>query len=204
MKKTIYTLEELAQDFDLTERTARYYIENVLPPHHKKGRGKKSEYGQDTWNCFAFLQLARERYGLRPGQVAEVLADIPQSTIDRVASGEEELAVATIPSAPSYSGPTKRASERARRYLPMNPIKQARHSLYSFDPISAHKDMLQSDLSALSPEYETNETRYAPEWQQVFRDDLVRIQCRLEEPLDDHQLEQIEMAAKLIRLALKM
>lgn len=203
MKKTIYTLEELAQDFDLTERTARYYIEKVLPPHHKKGRGKKAEYGQDTWNCFAFIQLAREQHGLRPGQVAGVLADIPQSTIDRVVSGEEELAVATIPTAPSFSGPTKRASERARRYLPIKPKEQARHSLYSYGPIFPNKELLKSESAASSPEYETNETRYTPEWQQVFRDNTVRIQCRLEQPLDDHQMEQIEMAAKLIQLALK-
>ena len=38
----------LAADFDLTPRTARHYIENVLPAHHKTGRGKLARYGQDT------------------------------------------------------------------------------------------------------------------------------------------------------------
>ena len=35
-----YTLAALAEKTGLTERTVRYYIEKVLPPHHKQGRGK--------------------------------------------------------------------------------------------------------------------------------------------------------------------
>ena len=42
-----YTLAELAEETGLTGRTVRYYIEQVLPPHHKQGRGKLARYGQD-------------------------------------------------------------------------------------------------------------------------------------------------------------
>ena len=67
-KADSYTLEELAADFDLTPRTARHYIENVLPPHHKTGRGKLARYGQDTWNCFAFIQKVRQQSGFTAAQ----------------------------------------------------------------------------------------------------------------------------------------
>jgi len=83
-----YTLEQLAEDFELTPRTARHYVENVLPGHHKKGRGKLARYGQDTWNCFAFIQKARVEK-LTTAQIAGVLADLDQAQIDRVAEGME-------------------------------------------------------------------------------------------------------------------
>ncbi|MCJ7816071.1 MAG: helix-turn-helix domain-containing protein, partial [Xanthomonadales bacterium] len=87
-----YTLEELAETFDLTPRTARHYLENVLPAHHKQGRGKLAFYGQDTWNCFAFIQKARSEK-LTASQISRVLADLSQAQINRVAQGEEELTI---------------------------------------------------------------------------------------------------------------
>ena len=94
-----YTLAALAEKTGLTERTVRYYIEKVLPPHHKQGRGKLARYSQDTLNSIRFIVLVGERYGFKPGQAKGVLADVPQETIDRVVRGEEELAVMTVPSA---------------------------------------------------------------------------------------------------------
>ena len=103
-----YTLAELADKCGLTERTARYYIENVLPSHHKKGRGKLAQYGQDTYNCFQFIQQAKKRYGFRPGQIQGVLASIGQETIDRTttslpATRSALLFVVEIPSSASNS-----------------------------------------------------------------------------------------------------
>ena len=72
-EENTYTLEDLARDFDLTARTARHYIANVLPPHHKKGRGKLARYGQDTWNCFAFIQKVREQAGVTMTYLNEAL-----------------------------------------------------------------------------------------------------------------------------------
>src|SRR5210317_1749014 len=97
-KDHTYTLAELAEVTSLTERTVRYYIEQVLPPHHKQGRGKLARYGEDTLNCIRFILLVRDRYGFKPGQAKGVLADVPQETIDRVVRGEEELAVMSVPS----------------------------------------------------------------------------------------------------------
>ena len=97
-KTNTYTLEELAEAFGLTPRTARHYIENVLPPHHKTGRGKLARYGQDTWNCFAFIQKARRESGFTAAQISEVLATLDQAQIDRVAEGREEMRIVTSPS----------------------------------------------------------------------------------------------------------
>ena len=106
---TTYTLEELAGAFDLTPRTARHYIENVLPPHHKTGRGKLARYGQDTWNCFAFIQRVRQDAKLTAAQLSDVLARLDQEQIDRVAEGREELAIYV---APGFSTSMKQSPER--------------------------------------------------------------------------------------------
>ena len=110
-----YTLEQLAEDFELTPRTARHYIENVLPGHHKKGRGKLARYGQDTWNCFAFIQKARVEK-LTTAQIAGVLADLDQAQIDRVAEGMEELTIVPIPAvkSPSFLSSPRMASASRR------------------------------------------------------------------------------------------
>ncbi len=117
-KPNTYTLEELAADFDLTPRTARHYIENVLPPHHKTGRGKLARYGQDTWNCFSFIQKVRRESGFTATHITDVLATLDQEQIDRVAEGREDLRIVTSPSlsasmnySPKHDLP--RASQRA-------------------------------------------------------------------------------------------
>jgi DNA-binding transcriptional MerR regulator len=96
-EKTSYTLEELAGTFKLTPRTARHYIENVLPPQHKSGRGRRAHYGQDTWNCFAFIQRARQDK-LTMAQISNLLGTLGQAQIDLVARGLEDLAI--VPTAP--------------------------------------------------------------------------------------------------------
>lgn len=87
-----YSLEELAEEFGLTPRTARHYISSMLPPQHKTGRGRRARYGQDTWNCFAFIRRARQG-GLTMTQIAGQLASLGQPRIQRVARGIEELAI---------------------------------------------------------------------------------------------------------------
>jgi DNA-binding transcriptional MerR regulator len=89
-----YTLQQLADAFGLTPRTARHYVENILPPGHKTGRGKRARYGQDTWNCFAFIRKAR-RDKLTLAQIAALLSTLSQPAIDRVARGLEDLCIAT-------------------------------------------------------------------------------------------------------------
>jgi DNA-binding transcriptional MerR regulator len=105
-EKTSYTLEELAGMFNLTPRTARHYIENVLPPQHKTGRGRRAHYGQDAWNCFAFIRRARQDK-LTMAQISDLLGTLGQAQIERVAGGLEDLAI--VPTAPEprevYSSP---------------------------------------------------------------------------------------------------
>ena len=96
-----YSLQELADAFGLTPRTARHYIENVLPPHHKSGRGRRARYGQDTWNCFAFIRKAR-RDQLTMAQIATLLGELAQPAIDRVARGLEDLFI--VPAAREEPG----------------------------------------------------------------------------------------------------
>lgn len=87
-----YTLEELAEAFGLTARTARHYIEHVLPPHHKTGRGKRARYSEDTRICFAFIRQARADK-LTLGQISQLLAEFSPAQIEKVARGQEELAI---------------------------------------------------------------------------------------------------------------
>jgi DNA-binding transcriptional MerR regulator len=101
-----YTLEELASAFNLTPRTARHYIANVLPPRHKTGRGRRARYGQDTWNCFAFIRKAR-RDRLTMRQISNLLGTLGPSQVEQVVQGLEELSI--VPTAPEprevYSSP---------------------------------------------------------------------------------------------------
>jgi DNA-binding transcriptional MerR regulator len=87
-----FSLQELADAFGLTPRTARHYIENILPPRHKSGRGKRARYGQGTWNCFAFIRKARQDK-LTLAQITALLEELEQPAIDRVARGFENLCI---------------------------------------------------------------------------------------------------------------
>jgi DNA-binding transcriptional MerR regulator len=205
-----YTLAELAERTGLTERTVRYYIEQVLPPHHKQGRGKLARYGQDTLNSIRFILLVRERYGIKPGQAKGVLADVPQETIDRVVHGEEELAVMTVPSAPAGMKPGRpsslpAASARRQKYMGEE-IHSLKSSLVMEDHPGSVFDQELSELMA-NPEPERLAVLSPSEpgnaWRTIFADGQVRIQCRGKHKLTAHQEEQIKAATKLIELALK-
>lgn len=209
-KDHTYTLAELAEETGLTERTVRYYIEQVLPPDHKQGRGKLARYGQDTLNCIRFILLVRERYGFKPGQAKGVLADVPQQTIDRVVRGEEELAVMAVPSAPvsmklEQASNMPRSSARMAKY--MN-VEERIHKTAQAQ--QDHLDFLfEAKMPEDKPEPEINEladysiARSAEPWRTIFADEQIRIQCRGNRRLTSHQEEQIETAARLIELALR-
>ena len=204
-----YTLAELAEKTGLTDRTVRYYIEQVLPPHHKQGRGKLARYGEGTLNCIRFIVLVGERYGFKPGQAKGVLADVPQETIDRVVRGEEELAVMTVPSVH-----TKMSIERASS-MPSSSARMAKHVTGDQHRMKASRVMedrpdalLDAEMSGPNFEPEIDEMasysvaeRIDP-WRPIFADEQVRIQCRGRHKLTSYQEEQIEIAARLIELAL--
>jgi DNA-binding transcriptional MerR regulator len=205
-----YTLAELAETTGLTERTVRYYIEQVLPPHHKQGRGKLARYGTATLNAIRFILLVDERYGFKPGQAKGVLAGIGQDTVDRVVRGEEELAVMTVPLdsplmkfSPAASQP--RASARMEKYRVMesrspeeNRLTRYIKNLSDEEPVSVmeHRPLFESPGS--HPSAHGNDP-----WRTIFTSGPVRIQFRGQHLPNAHQRQQLEAAARLIELALK-
>jgi len=93
-----YSLEDLAGAFGLTTRTARHYVEKVLPPGHRTGRGRRARYGRETRDCFAFIRKAR-REGLTLAQITGLLQQLDPPRIERVARGLDELSI--VPVAPA-------------------------------------------------------------------------------------------------------
>ena len=209
-EKDTYTLAELAEKCGLTERTTRYYIEKVLPPHHKQGRGKLARYGRDTLSSIRFIKLVGDNHGIRPGQARDVLARVPQETIDRVVSGEEELAVMSVPSVPvkmsdSPAGTIPRPSLRAARFMESRPQKPASRDM---SPESAvffsDEDLFMSDAEPEIKELRSYSLAEHDEpWRTVYSNEKVRVQCKGNKKLTEHQEEQVEAASRLIELALR-
>jgi DNA-binding transcriptional MerR regulator len=200
MNEPHYTLEELAKAFGLTLRTARHYIENVLPAHHKKGRGRLARYGQDTWNSFAFMRKAREE-GLTTTQISGVLADLSQSQIDRVADGLEELTIVPTPSIES------------RGVFSSHRMASASHRMKN---VAENKQPFQEEASLLrSPQAEfkaeirddvfdkdfIGDPESAPRWQVLYSDDELQITHQGDASAD--QREQVRLAARLIKRILR-
>lgn len=207
-----YTLAELALETGLTERTVRYYIEQVLPPHHKQGRGKLALYGLDTLNCIRFIVLVDQRYGFKPGQAKGVLANVPQETIDRVVRGEEELTVMTVPITPTPMKPGKvdrlpRSSERMAKAMlsersglrANRPTGDRLDLLLDAEMYGSHSESEPASDDALVYSLE----EFSDPWRIIFANEQVRIQYRGDSSLTSLQQEQIETAARLIELALK-
>ena len=190
-KEPGYTLEELAEAFDLTPRTARHYIENVLPAHHKKGRGKLAHYDQDTWNCFAFIQKARAEK-LTTAQISGVLANLGQAQIDRVAQGQEEL---TIVPTPSLESPGVFSADRLA-----SPSKRMSRMLAEEAPPPEPPAMMSMAPSDFEAE-EFSEPQSAPRWQVLYSDDELQITHQGEASTE--QREQVRLAAKLVKRILK-
>jgi DNA-binding transcriptional MerR regulator len=196
-----HTLEELAEAFDLTPRTTRHYIENVLPPHHKTGRGKLARYGRDTWNCFAFIQRVRQDAKLSTAQLSDVLARLDQDQIDRVAEGREELAIYV---APGFPASTKQRPERS---LPSASIRaRARSIVRDSEPMYEMRSEAPHSLNRSfieSLEEENTEEMWAmsdmsenPSWQKLYTNDRLRILYKGE--ISEGKREQVELAAELI------
>lgn len=190
-----YTLEDLARDFDLTPRTARHYIENVLPSHHKTGRGKLARYGRDTWNCFSFIQRVRQDAKLSAAQLSDVLARLDQEQINRVAEGREELAIYI---APDFSAAMKHGVARS---LPRASMRASIHTL--------HEPELDFEMASEMPPDESGtlfeslefgdegEVSESPSWQDIYTDDRLRISYQ--GIVSSEKREQVELAAELIK-----
>lgn len=206
-----YTLAELAETTGLTERTVRYYIEQVLPPHHKQGRGTLARYGIATLNAIRFILLAGERYGFKPGQAKVVLAGIGQDTIDAVVRGEEELAVMTVPlDAPvmqlSRAASLSRASARMEKYKLMEPRSPEADRSPRMPKNPRPEDVmfrLEEPGTVFEPSVNYPSAPDNDPWHTIFTRGPVRIQFRGRHLPNAHQREQLEAAARLIELALQ-
>lgn len=191
-KTNTYTLEELAEAFGLTPRTARHYIENVLPPHHKTGRGKLARYGQATWNCFSFIQKVRRESGFTTAQIAEVLATLEQDQVDRVAEGREEMRIVTSPSlSASRRQRLQRETYDAREEMMQAPSPREMRSYSARRPDRAL--MEEVDMAADF----AMEPKAPPAWKKLYADDELKISFKGEASREKR--EQVNLAAKLIK-----
>jgi DNA-binding transcriptional MerR regulator len=201
MRSPPYTLEDLARHFGLTPRTARYYVETVLPEHHRSGRGRAAEYGQDTWNCFKFIEKARDQ-DLTLTQIGNVLAELSQEEIDRVAMGDEELTIvpmsSTIRRPRGKPGPrrTPPASERVQRYVSESGGPRKERALWVTEMGAMDADV---DFAA-EPEFQSPK-QPSERWQVLYRDEELQITHRGH--ADPEQREQVRLAAELIRNILR-
>jgi len=192
-KPATYTLEDLAEGFGLTPRTARHYIENVLPAHHKTGRGKLARYGQDTWNCFSFIQKVRRESGFTATQISEVLATLDQAQIDRVAEGREEMRIVTSPSL-AASEP-----HNPNQYLPKASQRAAfKSSVMESQPDLAMREepRIMEESRAFSRHSLDQDAEASPSWKKLYADDQLRITFKGK--VSREQREQVDLAAKLI------
>lgn len=191
MSEPPYTLEQLAEEFGLTYRTARYYVEKVLPAHHRSGPGKVAEYGRDTWNCFEFIKRAKnEKLTLK--QISDVLHRIGQENIDRVAEGEEELTIVPMAASQEYSAPDLvRASRRSMNYLADDTTRSEKAS-----PSSEIEDQSFRDYSQ-----DSDSSPSTPRWQVLYKDDELQITHKGH--ADQNQRDQIRLTAELIKQILR-
>ena len=192
MTEKTFTLEELAEAFDLTPRTARHYIENLLPEHHKTGRGKVARYGMDTWHCFAFIRRAKEE-GLTNQQIADVLGKISQEQVDRVAMGVEELSI--VPISPinfeeraMKSAPTYSMSERVFARIKSSVDEEAAPKL---------EKRYSEQRREIPLSVRASESHPPPRWQVLYSDDTLQITHQGE--AEPEQREQVRLAARLIK-----
>lgn len=193
-----YTLEQLARQFGLTARTARHYIENVLPPHHKQGRGKQARYGRDTRNCFAFVRKARAQK-LSTAQISSLLRTFRQEQIDRVAYGVEELVIVPRPatepvelaSSPCMAADFPEFAMPDRDKPSLNDISYLERGVTDIaaGPSTARRDVTGSRSGP------------TPRWRVLYFDDELQITYHGE--ATPEQREQLRLAVALVKRILQ-
>ncbi len=138
------------------------------------------------------------------------MARVQQETIDRVVSGEEELAVMTVPSVATKmrmqsTRPLVSASSRVENFKSL----QSKRSESEGRILESADFLLDEELAMpdSAPEFEERAAflRQEPEdpWHTIFETHKIRIQTLGARGLSNHQEEQVEAAARLIALLLK-
>lgn len=192
--ETTYSLEQLAQAFDLTPRTARHHIENLLPPHHKQGRGKQARYGRETRNCFAFIRKARAQK-LTTAQISSLLRALGQEQIDRVAYGVEELAI--VPRLAEE--PVELASSpcMAGEFPDFSMADRGRPSLNDISYLERGVSDIAGGPTTARREVSGSRSGPTPRWRVLYFDDELQITHHGE--ATPEQREQLRLAVALIK-----
>jgi DNA-binding transcriptional MerR regulator len=193
-----YTLEQLAAEFGLTARTARHYLEHLLPSHHKQGRGKRARYGQDTWNCFAFIRKARDEK-LASAQIAGLLRGFSQAQIDRVANGLEQLAIVPRPAAE----PIEVASSpcMADEFPGFSLAERAGPSLNDVSYLERGVTDIGAGPATGQRGFTASRSGPTPRWRVLYSDDGLQITHHGESTAE--QREQVRLAVALIKRILQ-
>jgi len=91
------SLDDLARESEIPERTIRSYIARGLLPQ-PLGRGRASSYGEEHRTRLLFIKAVREAapYELPLAVLGRLIEELPPEQIARVARGEEGLAAATL------------------------------------------------------------------------------------------------------------
>jgi DNA-binding transcriptional MerR regulator len=193
-----YTLEQLAADFGLTARTARHYLEHLLPPHHRPGRGKRARYGAHTWNCFALIRKAREEK-LTSAQISSLLHAFSQQQIDRVASGLEELTIVPRPAAE----PIELASSpcMAGDFPGFSRAERGGPSLNDISYLERGVTDIGAGPSPGQHGFASSRSGPTPRWRVLYSDDELQITHHGQ--ATEEQREHVRLAVALIKRILK-
>lgn len=91
------SLDDLARESDIPERTIRSYIARGLLPQ-PLGRGRASSYGEEHRTRLLFIKAVREAapYELPLAVLGRLIEELPSEQIARIARGEEGVAAATL------------------------------------------------------------------------------------------------------------
>lgn len=199
----IYELDDLARKFGLKPRMARYWIQNILPEHHKTGRGTRAIYGQDTYNCFEFIKKVKQKHKFSNKQIGLILASLTQEEIDRVASGEEDVEVRTISRYPRQSSfAPEMAMARSIRAEPRGWLDEEGDMSSLVEEVDDDKifaDAGRDSLMSFETPLASLRASQDDQWHTIYDDGDVRIQSASDLQLTDKLREQVKSIGRLLR-----
>jgi len=91
------SLDDLARESDIPERTIRSYIARGLLPQ-PTGRGRAASYGEEHRTRLAFIKALRDAapYELPLAVLGRLIEELPPEQVARIARGDEDVVAATL------------------------------------------------------------------------------------------------------------
>lgn len=189
-KREGYTLSDLATITGLSQRTVRYYLQEVVGTG-TGSKGRKAVYPRTTLDRLRVVELLKERAPtLRLSEVKEILASLGDEMTARVAGREEPLDIVDVRSDStgnrsvfmgSVVTPGKRSSEVHAVQMSRPPAPEPRTAR---DYIDAVKDSFREH------------SRKGRSWTTIRLADDVELRVR--KRLSEGQREQLALLGKLI------